>query len=221
MAITAFPPVQTANEDGLLAVGGDLEIQSLLLAYSKGIFPWPISMEFPLAWFSPDPRGILIYDDIKISRSMQKVMNKSNFKIKFNHDFQEVIIQCSLAKNRKDQAGTWITEGIIDAYMDFHHAGYAYSAETYLDDKLVGGMYGVNIGNFVSGESMFYKESNASKFALLKLMEYINERGVMWLDTQMVTPVVENFGGIEVPRDMFLEMLKCLESRSINNPLFL
>lgn len=220
MVIQAFPPIQTANEDGLLALGGDLEIPSLLLAYSKGIFPWPISMEYPLAWFSPNPRGIIKYVDLKIPKSMQKIINKNNFEIRFNQNFQDVIRQCALAKNRKGQTGTWITEDIIHSYMDFHHAGYAYSAETYLEGKLVGGIYGVCIGNFVSGESMFYTKSNASKFALIMLLEYLNTKGVTWLDTQMVTPVVETLGGQEIPREQFIKMLKSLKPRPISSPIF-
>jgi len=197
-----------------------MDVSSLLLAYSEGIFPWPISMEYPLAWFSPDPRGVLHYDDLKISKSMQKVLKKSGFEFRFNSDFQEVIRQCALARNRKDQTETWITEGIIDAYMDFHYAGHAYSAETYFAGELVGGIYGVCIGNFVSGESMFYKKSNASKFALISLMEYLKTKGIMWLDTQMITPVVENLGGRELARDEFISKLKSLAPRASDDPVF-
>jgi leucyl/phenylalanyl-tRNA--protein transferase len=220
MAIVEFPPLEATDEQGLLAVGGDLEISSLLLAYSQGIFPWPISVMDPLAWFSPDPRGILEYQDLHISKSMQKLINKNIYEVRFNTNFPEVITNCALAKNRKDELGTWITEKIVDSYIDFHYAGHAYSVETYLKgtDKLVGGMYGVYVNGSISGESMFYKENNASKMALIALMQHLHKNGIDWLDTQMVTPVVKALGGKEVPRDEFLKKLK--NSRQVKKKIF-
>lgn len=206
MAITEFPPVELADEHGLLAVGGDLEIDSLLLAYSHGIFPWPISQEYPLAWFSPNPRGILAFNKLHLGKSFRKFLKKNPYEVKFNTNFEAVIMNCSRVK-RHNQASTWITKDIIDAYIKLHQQGYAYSIESYLDNRLVGGVYGVCINRFYSGESMFHLEDNASKVALVSLLYLLNERGIGWIDTQMVTPVVESLGGIEIPRDTFLKML--------------
>jgi leucyl/phenylalanyl-tRNA--protein transferase len=202
MAIVAFPPVEESDEHGLVALGGDLEVESLLLAYSQGIFPWPISEEYPLAWFSPDPRGIKLH----LSKSFKKFLRKNPYEVRFNTNFEAVIISCALAK-RNDQSSTWITQEIINAYIELQREGHAYSIETYLEDKLVGGVYGVCINRFYSGESMFHTEDNASKVALVSLMYLLKQRDILWLDTQMVTPVVESLGGQEIPRESFLELL--------------
>ncbi|MBC7541026.1 MAG: leucyl/phenylalanyl-tRNA--protein transferase [Bacteriovorax sp.] len=206
MSIAEFPPVDSADEHGLVAVGGDLEIDSLLLAYSQGIFPWPISNEYPLAWFSPDPRGILAFDKLHMGKSFRKFLRKNPYEVKFNTNFEAVIMNCARVK-RIDQASTWINQEIIDAYIKMHHLGYAYSIETYLEDRLVGGVYGVCINRFYSGESMFHLEDNASKVALVSLLYLLKQRDIGWIDTQMVTPVVESLGGVEIPRATFLKML--------------
>lgn len=211
MAIHDFPPVETADQHGLLALGGDLEVDSLLLAYSRGIFPWPISKEYPLAWFSPNPRGILFFKNIHLSKSFKKFLKNNPYTVKFNTDFENVIRNCSTVKRQGHEQGdneTWITEALIHSYKKLYEAGHAYSVETYLDDKLVGGVYGVCINRFYSGESMFYKADNASKVALIALMYSLNQKNIYWLDTQMVTPVVKSLGGIEIPRKTYLEMLK-------------
>jgi leucyl/phenylalanyl-tRNA--protein transferase len=207
MAIIGFPPLETADEHGLLALGGDLELESLLLAYSQGIFPWPISDEYPLAWFSPDPRGILAFDKLHLSKSFKKFLKNNPYEVRFNTNFEEVIINCSKTP-RADNAGTWITDDIIKAYINLHKEGYAYSVETYLDEELVGGVYGVCINRFYSGESMFHKADNASKVALVSLLYKLKQQDIGWLDTQMVTPVVESLGGLEIPRETYLKMLK-------------
>ncbi|MCP4911523.1 MAG: leucyl/phenylalanyl-tRNA--protein transferase [Oligoflexia bacterium] len=215
MAIVDFPPVDVADENGLLAIGGDMEVESLLLAYSRGIFPWPISEDYPLAWFSPDPRGILDFENLHIPRRLERSLKNSRFVFKLNENFERVIHNCAIAK-RKGQPDTWITDEVINSYISFHKAGFAYSAETYLDDQLVGGVYGVCINGFVSGESMFFKEDNASKFALIKLCQYLEKQGVKWLDTQMVTPIVESLGGGEISREDFLKRLdQSLEANPI------
>lgn len=206
MAILKFPPVETADSYGLLALGGDLEVESLLLAYTQGIFPWPISQEYPLAWFSPDPRGVLFFDKLHLSQSFRKFLRKNPFEIRFNTNFEAVIMNCAKVK-RADQPGTWITGEIINAYINLHRQGYAYSVETYRNDHLVGGIYGVSINRFYSGESMFYLEDNASKVALVSLMYMLHKRDIGWLDTQMVTPVVASLGGVEIPRETYLKML--------------
>jgi leucyl/phenylalanyl-tRNA--protein transferase len=201
-----FPPVETADKDGLLAVGGDLEIDTLTTAYREGIFPWPISADYPLAWFSPDPRGILNLENIHLSKSFLKFLKKTNFEVTFNQAFEEVIINCSSA-SRKNQSSTWITTDIIDSYINLFKHHKAYSVEVWSDGNLVAGLYGVCMGDFISGESMFTKEDNASKYALYFLTEQLKKAGINWMDTQMVTPIVESFGGIYISRSVFLQML--------------
>lgn len=206
MAILNFPPVDTSDEHGLLALGGDLEIESLLLAYSQGIFPWPISQEYPLAWFSPDPRGILAFDKMHLSKSLKKFLKKNPYEVRFNTNFEAVIMNCAEVK-RSDNQGTWITQDIVNAYIELHKEGYAYSVETYLENELVGGVYGVCINRFYSGESMFHTKDNASKVALIALLYKLKQQDIGWLDTQMVTPVVESLGGVEIPRETYIKML--------------
>lgn len=210
MAILAFPPLEQADENGLLAFGGDLEASSLRLAYSQGIFPWPIGKRYPLAWFSPDPRGILQQSDLHLSRSLKKILKKLPWRITFNRQFSEVILNCAETPNRtplEGQHGTWITPQIIDAYIDFFHAGHAFSVEVWLHEELVGGLYGVRVGKAVCGESMFHNHDNASKVALVALMHHLNSHDIDFLDTQMVTSVVASMGGIEIPRVEFISRL--------------
>lgn len=206
MAIADFPPVEHADEHGLLALGGDLDLESLLLAYTRGIFPWPISEEYPLAWFSPDPRGILAFDKLHLSKSLRKFLKKNPYEIRFNTNFEGVIMNCAKVPRAENQ-GTWITEDIINSYINLHKKGFAYSVETYLDNVLVGGVYGVCINRFYSGESMFHTADNASKVALIALLYQLKQKDIGWLDTQMVTPVVESLGGVEIPRETYLKML--------------
>lgn len=201
-----FPDPSEALEDGLLAIGGDLEVETLLSAYSKGIFPWPIP-GYPLPWFSPDPRGVLFYEDLHISRSLKKSIRNKNYEIKFNEDFDQIIKLCKESLNRKDQVDTWITNQLKLGYMKLFIAGNAHCVGAYLDGKLVGGLYGVTIGEFYSGESMFYLETDASKVCLVALMEELHRKGINYLDTQMVTPLTESMGAVEIPREDFLELL--------------
>ena len=209
MAILAFPPIESADENGLLALGGDLEVESLLMAYNLGIFPWPINERYPLAWFSPDPRGIPDFNNLHLSRSLKKSIKKKDWVVTFNQDFKQIIQQCADTTNRskKEAQGTWITKEIIDAYIKFHQAGYAYSVEVRIDNKIVGGLYGVQLGNAFSGESMFHTETDASKIAIITLMHLLNKHAVHWLDTQMVTSVIGDLGGIEISRDDFINNL--------------
>lgn len=209
MPVTNFPPLELADEHGLLALGGDLEVSTLLLAYGRGIFPWPISKEYPLAWFSPDPRGIVQKKDFHIPKSLKKLLKKNPFRICFNRNFNEVIEQCAQVHQKRAHGETWITRDIILGYKKLFKAGYAFSAEAYNDkDQLVGGLYGVHMGAYLSGESMFFVEDNASKFVLVALLEFLFDHDINWLDTQMVTPVVRSLGGREVPRKDFIDMLK-------------
>ena len=201
-----FPSVESADEDGLLAIGGDLEVDTLITAYQHGIFPWPVSLDLPLAWFSPNPRGILFAEKIHVSKSFSKFLKKNTFKVTFNQAFSEVIKLCAIS-SRKNQSSTWITSDIISGYEKLFKAELAYSVEVWNDDNLIAGLYGVCMGNFVSGESMFTKEDNASKLALYSLMVRLKEKKVTWLDTQMVTSVVEGFGGMYISRPEFLQMI--------------
>lgn len=207
-----FPPVETANEDGLVAVGGDFETDTLLEAYKNGIFPWPVStypqnVDLPNTWFSPDPRGVLDFSKLHVSRSFLKFLKKTPYTVTFNKAFKDVIHQCAATK-RKDQPGTWITPELMHAYINLYNEGYAYSVEVWKNKKLVAGMYGVVMGDFLSGESMFTHEDNASKQGLYTLVHHLQEKGITWLDTQMVTEVVKQFGGHYIPRYEFIDRLK-------------
>lgn len=217
MPIKNFPPIESADEHGLLALGGDLETESLLLAYSRGIFPWPISEDYPLAWFSPDPRGILAFDKLHLSKSLRKFLKKNPYEVRFNTNFEAVIMNCAMIKRpegNEGPQGTWITKDITNSYIELHKKGFAYSMESYLDDVLVGGVYGVCINRFYSGESMFHKAENASKVALISLLYQLKQQDIGWLDTQMVTPVVESLGGTAIPRETYLKMLKISLTRT-------
>lgn len=207
-----FPDVESATEDGLVAVGGDLEIDTLLEAYRRGIFPWPVSTypfnaDLPNTWFSPDPRGVLLFEDLHVSKSFIKFLKKTPYTVTFNKAFSDVVKHCAKTP-RKDQPGTWITPGIIEAYTKFFEAGFAYSVEVWKEKELVGGLYGVTIGDFISGESMFMTEDNASKQGLYTLMMHLESKGILWMDTQMVTPIVKQFGGVYISRPDFLSFLE-------------
>jgi len=214
-----FPDVESANEDGLLAIGGDLSIITLTEAYTRGIFPWPVSDEYPLTWFAPNPRGILEFKDFHISKSFQKFIQKTQFTIHFNKDFEKIIHQCSVVK-RKHESGTWINQEIIDAYIQMHQQGLAYCVGTYNKDKLVGGLYGVCIGEIISGESMFHLEDNASKYALYALVEQLSTLGLKWIDTQMVTPLLKSFGGKNISRKVFMKKLEQLNPNCSRSEIF-
>ena len=202
-----FPPIEEATEDGLVAIGGDLETDTLITAYRQGIFPWPVSIELPLAWFSPDPRGVIFTDEIHVPKSFEKFLKKSPFRVTFNQKIRDVILECARVP-RKNQPGTWITPDIISGYEKLFKENLAYCVEVWKDEELVGGLYGVCMGEFFSGESMFMKEDNASKVALWSILQLLKSRGIRFLDTQMVTPVVEAFGGKYIERDEFLDMLE-------------
>jgi leucyl/phenylalanyl-tRNA--protein transferase len=201
-----FPPINSASEDGLLAIGGDLELDTLLTAYTQGVFPWPISDDTPLTWFSPDPRGLLDFTDLHTSRSFRKFLKNTNLTTTFNQDFEEVINACAQMK-RKHEPGTWISQEIIKGYVNMFNHGFAYSVEIRQNDEIVAGLYGVCIGELVSGESMFHTVDNASKLAMFSLVEKLKSKKIRWLDTQMVTPVIESFGGKEISRDEFTKRL--------------
>ena len=200
-----FPPVEEALSDGLLAIGGDLSIEKLLLAYKNGIFPWYNENEIPM-WWSPDPRFVLFPTDLKVSSSMRRLMKKNQFEFRINTTFEEVIQNCS-SITRKGMNGTWISEEVATAYTQLHYLGYAHSAEAWYKGKLVGGLYGVRLGNVFFGESMFSKESNASKFAFINWVELLKEQGVVIIDCQVHTEHLESLGAKMISRKRFIEIL--------------
>jgi len=200
-----FPPVEMAHEDGLLAVGGDLSQERLLLAYRKGIFPWYNESE-PILWWSPDPRFVLFPSELKISKSMQTVLNNGKFRFTINRAFTQVIQHCKTAF-RKNQQGTWISPAIQQAYIKLHEFGYAHSAEAWLDGKLAGGLYGVRIGNVFFGESMFSEVTNASKFAFIKYVQQLQKENVSLIDCQVYTAHLESLGARLIARKEFKGLL--------------
>jgi leucyl/phenylalanyl-tRNA---protein transferase len=206
MTIESFPPHESADLDGLLAFGGDLEVTSLLLAYRNGIFPWPLSEDL-LAWFSPPKRAVLFLDQFHVSKSLQKELKNCKFEFCISRDFAQVIDACSEFKNRKHQRGTWITDDIKAAYINLHLAGYAFSFECWEDDLLVGGGYGVSIDGKFAGESLFYRKPNASKIAFYYLVEYLKSKGLEWIDCQVINSFTRSLGACEVTRQEFHRLL--------------
>ncbi|MBK7175560.1 MAG: leucyl/phenylalanyl-tRNA--protein transferase [Bacteroidales bacterium] len=201
-----FPDPDEADDSGLLAVGGDLSIERLKLAYSNGIFPW-YEEGMPILWWSPDPRMVLFPKKMIISHSLKQVIKKNSFTITFDREFEKVIDECSVTP-RKEQEGTWITREMKSAYLRLHEAGFAHSVEAWLDNKLVGGLYGVSLGRAFFGESMFHKETNASKVALFHLVERLMEWEYEIIDAQVYTNHLESLGGELIPRDQYLRMLE-------------
>ncbi|SEA46667.1 leucyl/phenylalanyl-tRNA--protein transferase [Bizionia paragorgiae] len=199
----AFPDVALADDEGLLAFGGELTTQRLLDAYSKGIFPW-FEDDQPVLWWSPDPRFVLYPSELKVSKSMKQFMRNCALEVTVNRDFRAVITECALAK-RDGQAGTWITSDMIEAYVRLHELGYAKSVEVYNGDLLVGGLYGVDLGRGVfCGESMFSKQSNASKAAFISFIQNTNYK---LIDCQVYTNHLASLGAKDIPRDLFLSYL--------------
>ncbi len=201
-----FPSPESSDETGLLAIGGDLEIETLVSAYTQGIFPWP-HPGYPLLWFSPKERGLIVFQKLHIPQSLKKFLKKTEYKITFDKAFAEVMEGCASVP-RPGQDGTWVTSEMKNAYLKFHKKGYAHSVECWDGKNLVGGLYGVWVGGAFVGESMFFKKDNASKMCLLSLIEFLKSQGHEWMDVQMVTPVVEMLGGEYVAQKEFLEMWK-------------
>jgi leucyl/phenylalanyl-tRNA--protein transferase len=201
-----FPAVELADENGLLAIGGDLSIERLLLAYRNGIFPWYNESD-PICWYSPDPRFVLFPDKLKISKSMKSILNKNEFHFTINKAFSEVILNCKTS-TRKDQDGTWIHDTIVDAYTKLHQLGYAHSAEAWLNNELVGGLYGMRLGNIFFGESMFSKKANASKFAFVNYVKQLQKENTALIDCQVYTEHLESLGAQMIPREVFISILK-------------
>lgn len=201
-----FPPASQASEEGLLAFGGDLKPERLLRAYREGIFPW-FEEGQPYLWWSPDPRLVLFPNNLRISKSMRKVIRDQKFDIKFDHDFKKVIQNCAVT-GRKEQDGTWITNEMIEAYTSLHALGYAHSVEAYEGAELVGGLYGIAIGKVFFGESMFHHRSNASKVAFIELCRFLLENDFQLIDAQQDTSHLRSFGALTIRREMFLDYLE-------------
>ncbi len=210
----AFPPLSAAlsEPNGLVAIGGDLSATRLFNAYKQGIFPW-FSEGDPILWWSPNPRMVLFTHALKISNSLKKTLKKNHFEVRFNTCFRQVISACSNTQ-RLDQhgqsAGTWISPEMIEAYCELHRLGYAISMESWLDNTLVGGCYGVKIGSMFYGESMFHHVTDASKVAFVNLVARLRQQGVEMIDCQMKTPLLHQFGGVEIERDLFIQKLNQL-----------
>jgi leucyl/phenylalanyl-tRNA--protein transferase len=201
-----FPPPDHAEPDGLLAVGGDLKSERLLLAYRLGIFPW-YSGEQPILWWSPDPRLILEPGEFHISRGLHQTLRKGLFTVTFDQAFAQVIEACAKAP-RKGQHGTWITPEMQKAYIRLHRLGFAHSVESWFEGELVGGIYGVSLGKCFFGESMFYRKSDASKVALASLVQQLKTWGFHMLDAQVTTRHLISLGAKEIPRKLFLKRLE-------------
>lgn len=207
MTIVDFPPIDDADEYGLLAIGGDLEVDSLLLAYTKGIFPWPLDDSL-LTWFAPEPRAVLFLDHYRPNHRFLRFVKNHPYTIKYNTSFEAVIKGCQEMTNRSNQTGTWITDEIIAGYLGLHKNGNAYSVEVYEGNSLIGGLYGVHIGHFVSAESMFYRKPNASKLAMHHLVQTLADKNISWIDIQVLNDFSLTLGGIEIERTLFMQLLK-------------
>ena len=201
-----FPAVEKASSDGLLAVGGDLSPERLMLAYSNGIFPW-FNEDSLILWWSPDPRMVLFPDKIKLSKSMKKVMQANRFKLTINQAFDEVIDQCAHI-SRQGQDGTWITRAMKKAYRDLYDRGECISYEVWEGNELVGGLYGVDLGHIFCGESMFSKVSNASKFAMIHLAKDLQQKKYRLIDCQLHTEHLQSLGAEEISRKEYMDILK-------------
>ena len=213
MPVRRFPDPRSATRDGLVAVGGDLHPDTLRLAYRSGIFPWP-APGLPLLWFSPPERGVLDFADLHVPRSLERAARRNAFRLTVDGDFGAVIRGCA-GTPRPGQDGTWITPDIVEAYEHLHTLGVAHSAEAWDGGRLVGGIYGVDVDGAFAAESMFYREPNASKLALLHLVAHLGGRGLDWLDIQVMTPHMARLGARGMPRDRFLARLVATRARGL------
>lgn len=201
----SFPPLSEADEEGLLLIGGRVTPERVLQAYKKGIFPWYSDDEIPL-WWSPDPRFVLFPENLHISRSMQKVLHKGPFTFRTNTAFMQVIAACATV-TRNGESGTWITPEMEAAFVALHRQGFAHSGEAWLGNDLAGGIYGIRLGSVFFGESMFSRQSNASKFAFIHLVQQLQKSGVQLVDCQVYSPHVESLGAHHIPRSEFVQLL--------------
>jgi leucyl/phenylalanyl-tRNA---protein transferase len=204
-----FPPVDEASYEGVLAIGGDLSVERLLLAYRNGIFPW-FNEDDPILWWSPPERMVVVPSIYKVSKSIRNLLNQNKFEVTFNQNFKEVIKGCQQI-DRREQEGTWISEEIIDSYTRLHEMGIAKSVEVWQNGELVGGLYGVDLGHVFCGESMFSKVPNASKIAFVTLIKYLKENHYKLLDCQVHNDHLEKLGAIEISRETFIRVLNSEE----------
>lgn len=202
-----FPPVHLAEPDGLLALGGDLSTERLLLAYKSGIFPWYEGRD--ILWWCPDPRFVLFPNELKINKALKPLLKRNEFEFTINKAFKEVINNCKEIK-RPGQEGTWITDEVENAYCKLHELGYAHSAEVWKDNKLVGGLYGIRLGKVFFGESMFSKVSNASRYAFTKYVQLLQDENVQLIDCQVYTEYLESLGARMIDREDFISQLNYL-----------
>lgn len=202
----SFPPPEMADENGLLAVGGDLSEKRLLLAYSEGIFPW-FTDDSPILWWAPDPRLVLLPDEFKVGRSLRQLIKQGVFTVTIDNVFDRVVKNCATVHRAEDN-GTWITDEMIAAYSQLHKSGHAHSVEAWHEGELVGGLYGVSLGRAFFGESMFSLMSNASKVALAGLVQKLREWEFGFIDCQVTTQHLKSLGAREIPRSKFMKMLK-------------
>ncbi len=203
--LPVFPDPSEAEPDGLLAVGGDLQPWRMIAAYESGIFPW-YSQESPILWWSPDPRCVLFPEELHVSRSMARIMRRQEFELSFDLAFESVIEGC--ASGRQDHRGAWLVPEMIEAYTRLHHLGLAHSVEAWRNGELVGGIYGLALGRVFFGESMFHKCPNASKAALVFLVENLRDMGFELIDCQQETAHLARFGARGIPRSEFIKLLK-------------
>lgn len=201
-----FPPAEEASFDGILAIGGDLSPERLILAYKSGIFPWFDDNE-PILWWSPSRRMVVFPKVYKTPKSIRNIINRNIFKVTFNTNFKEVIMNCQQI-NRPGQNGTWLTDDMVNAYLKLHEMGFAKSIEVWQDNELVGGLYGVDLGKVFCGESMFSKVSNASKIGFVWLVNHLKENNYLLLDCQVHNDHLEKLGAFEIERDVFLKILR-------------
>lgn len=205
MLTVRFPDPRRATPEGIVAVGGNLRPETLMSAYRQGIFPWPIE-GYPLPWFCPPRRGILLFERLHIPRSLARVRRNTTLRFSINEAFDQVIEACAFV-TRKGEQGTWITSQMIEAYRRLHRLGHAHSVEAWDEGRLVGGLYGIDADGAFAGESMFHRAPNASKLALLHLVDQMKARGATWLDIQTITPHMQTLGAHEISRDDFLAKL--------------
>lgn len=201
-----FPPVDESSYEGVLAVGGDLSVERLLLAYRNGIFPW-FDADDPILWWCPPERMVVVPSMYKVSKSIRNLLNQNKFRVSFNQNFKDVIIGCQQV-DRKGQDGTWISQDFIDSYTSLHEMGIAKSVEVWQNEELVGGLYGVDLGHIFCGESMFSKVPNASKIAFVSLIQYLKDNNYKLLDCQVHNDHLEKLGAFEISRDTFIKVLK-------------
>lgn len=206
-----WPNVEDTDEDGILAIGGDLSVERLVAAYSRGIFPW-YSEGLPILWHCPDPRFVLLPSALHVPKSLRKQLRRGIYELKFDTAFDQVIDACAKTR-RPGQRGTWITRDMRGAYVNLHHLGLAHSAEAWKDGELVGGLYGVSLGAVFYGESMFARAPDASKMAFVTLVEQLHEHGIELIDCQQETEHLRRFGAVAWPKARFVKALEKLVGR--------